>query len=88
MGSRPKDTKESSGAIVSSIGDKLPLDLSQPTERIGEQLGRAIAPMIEDAAREERVAVLDDNLVFTGVRQPARWIFLDGTPVERVKGDE
>lgn len=72
---------------MSSLGDKLPLDLSQPTEPIGEQLGRAIAPMIEDAAREERVAVLDDNLVFTSPRQPARWIFLDGTLVEHPKGD-
>lgn len=83
---------------MSLFGDRFPIHLGPggqrwvtpktDTERIGEQLGRAIAPMIEDAAREERVTVLDDNLVFTGVRQPARWIFLDGTPVERVKGDE
>lgn len=35
---------------MSNIGDCLPLDLSQSTDHIGEQLGRAIAPMIEDAA--------------------------------------
>lgn len=33
---------------MSNLGDKLPLDLRYPTERIGQQLGQAIAPMVDD----------------------------------------
>jgi hypothetical protein len=40
---------------MSSFGDKLPLDLRYPTERIGEQLGQAVGALLDDEADEAHV---------------------------------